>query len=559
MVSISRLILPVSLIVAFRAVNCLATGEDETVNTRICLQKALDAAKRIDDRQLREEVLWTVGLTQVAARDLQAARRTIEESKEAETIASVLAAIGLAQAKANDAAAGATLAEARAGVGRVSHPRSRELLLHAILEVYATAREDAEAIKIARSFHDRIDEAYGLLAIAKVQIAQRRREQARATVAMAAGANSRSLDVFDLSVWDQILDLYLELGQVAEAAKLAHALPKGHYERCNALCSLGRYQAKTGGPAAETFAEAFQAASDITNDDPCRKVHMAAVVQALVDAGDLAGAMKRARLLPDSGSEAIVLGAIAGSKAKSGDQAAARTLLHEALGIAHREKDGYERVDALASLAVRQAAIGDRASAGVTLAKAWEAAGKIESDGLGYGLAVARVAEAQLEMGDRRSAEKTLLKAAQRARAVSAAEYRANAASTIAKSQIAAGFHVAAQATSRDVLLPSLPLDTLPDNGYQEASILLAKAGDFASGYVAAQKIREPGPQSWAVRTVAFYQAIVERTGEPPAVARQENPLLKSAVYLGTALGLLNRQGIEVRSHYGVLFINEMY
>jgi hypothetical protein len=556
MVSNIRLTVLISLIVALGAVNCVTTAGDETVDVQECLRKALDAATSIDNRQLQEETLRDIGLAQVCAGDLAAGRRTIQGSKDAETAASVLAAIGLAQAKAKDAAARATLAEARRFAERVSHPRARELLLHAILTAHAAAGQDAEAAQIAQSFPDRLDQAYGFLAIAQAQIAQGRREQARATVAKAAGANRRTLDVFDMSAWEQILPMYLQLGQVAEAAKLANAISKGSYWRCNALCALARHEAKAGRASAETFAEAFQAARDIEDREPCRKIHLAAVVQDVIDVGDLEGAMKWAQLVPDSDSKAILLGAIAGSKAKAGDRTAARTILQQALHIAEHEKDGCQRVDALASLAVRQAAMGDRAAADATLAKALEA-GKIESAGFDYAQAVTRVAEAQVKMGDRTSAEKTLLEASRHARAVSVAKDRADEAREIAAGQIAAGLPVAAQATLRDVLLPALPLDKSPRDGYQEAALLLAKAGDFAAGYAVARKIREPGPQSWAVRTVAFHQALAQGAGGAMAAAKDSNPRLQSAAYLGAALGLLNRRGIEVRSHYGVLLIDE--
>ncbi len=553
----TRLVVLVSLIFAIGAVNRLATAGDEGATVQECLHKALDAATMIEDRQLREETLRDIGLaTGFCGRSCRC-DRTIQVNKDAETAASVLAAIGLAQAKAKDAAATATLAEARRFAERVGHPKTRELLLHAILAAHAAAGQDAAAAQIAQSFPDRLDQAFGFLAIAQAQIAQGRREQARAAVAKAADANRRTLDVFDMSAWEQILPMYLQLGQVAEAAKLARAIPKGTYWRCNALRTVARHEAKAGGASAETFAEAFQAARDIEDPEPCRKIQMAAVVQDVIEVGDLEGAMKWAQLLPDGDSKAVVLGAIAGSKAKSGDRTAARTILQQALHIAQHEKDGCRRLDALASLAVQQSAMGDRAAADATLAEALETTGKLENAGFDYAQAVTRLAEAQVQIGDRTSAEKTLSEASRHARAVSVAKDRAEEAREIAAGQIAAGLPAAAQATLRNVLLPVLPLDKSPQDSCQEAALLLAKAGDFTAGYAVARKIIEPGPQSWAVRTVAFYQALAQGAGEALAAAKDGNPRLRSAACLGAALGLLNRRGIEVRSHYGVLLIDQ--
>jgi hypothetical protein len=228
-----------------------------------------------------------------------------------------------------------------------------------------------------------------------------------------------------------------------------------------------------------------------------------------------------------------------------------------AVRIANDENNEYLRADLLASLAIDQAAIVERSECDATFAKALEAAAKIEDDAVDYGLAVASIAESQNQIGDRRAAEKTLAGAALHALAVVDADSRADEARLIAEAQIAVGLPLAAQKTVREVLLPTPPPHDPPGDRYEEAVLLLSKAGDFASGYAVAKKIREPEARSWAVRTVAYYQASAKGAGETTAAARNVNPLLQSAIYLGAALGLLNRRGIEVRSHYGLLLIQE--
>jgi hypothetical protein len=127
----------------------------------------------------------------------------------------------------------------------------------------------------------------------------------------------------------------------------------------------------------------------------------------------------------------------------------------------------------------------------------------------------------------------------------------------IVQGQIAAGFTDAARMTLDRHFLPLLPLEEQDSYVLEKIVLLLAQAEDYANGYAISQKL-EGDYRISGLLTVAACQAMAKGPDAPMAFAEKErDPPVRSAVYLGTALGLLKAKGIEVRNHYGLTLIEE--
>jgi tetratricopeptide (TPR) repeat protein len=573
------------------SVGLLSAGEPEQATLRECLRASLEAAREIDQRPRREEVLRDIGLTQAYSGDLAGARGVVDEIKNAEWAASILAAIGLAQARQGDrVGAKATLTEA---MERTKHVSDNRLLMYAILDAYLAAEEFTEATETVSKSADPLDRAHAQIYIIEAYLAAGRREEAETLLRELTAGFRRTWDFFDMPAWERIWQLQLELGDVAGALKLARAIPKHDWHACRALSDVAMHQAKSGdtAAAAATFAEAFEAVRWIgrTEEAPPdesaeiaemfatvaaghREVQMAAVVTAQARAGDVAGAVKNLDRIPDCEPKLQASLAVAEARAKAGDQAGAHASLEQAIAMLQRMPHGYDPAW-LASVAACQGKLGQMTVARVTLAKALNAAREIEYPCWWRAYSFAGVAKAQAEIGDRAAAEKTLAEAqkalaeaVRRTRAVSgaelrAAEFAAKEAEDLAEAQIEAGFHDAAQATLREILLPAIPkLDDGDDAAIllEHAPLLLAKAGDFATAYETARKPEEPSDRAAAMRSVAAYHTLTRGPGEPLAVAAKETgPHLRSVLCLGAALGLLKNSGVDVRNHYGLSLIDD--
>ena len=554
------------------SVGLLSAGEPQQATVRECLKAALEAAREIDQSPRREEVLWHIGLTHAYSGDLAGARRVVEQIKNAEWTASILAAIGLAQARQGDrVGAKATLAEA---MERSKHVSDSRLLMYAILDAYLAAEEFTEATETVSKFADPLDRVHAQIYIIEAYLAAGRRKEAGTALGELTAGFRRTWDFFDMPAWERIWQLHLELGDVAGALKLARTIPERDWNASRALCDVARHQAKSGDAtaAAATFAEGFGAARQIEHTEGVPEFNMAYVVAAQARTGDVTGAVKNLDRIPDCEPKLRASLAVAEAQAKAGDQAGAQASLEQAIAMLERMPHGYDPAW-LASVAACQGKLGHKTVARVTLGKALNAAREIEYPCWGRAYSFAGVAKAQAEIGDRAAAEKTLAEAeralaeaVRRTRAVSgaelrAAEFAAKEAEDLAEAQIEAGFHDAAQATLREILLPAIPkLDDADDAAIllEHAPLLLAKAGDFASAYETARKLEDPSYRAAAMRSVAAYHTLARGPGEPVTVAAKEtSPHLRSVLYLGAALGLLKKSGLDVRNHYGLSLIDD--
>lgn len=521
------------------------------------LRLSLGAALGIEKKPSREATLGHIGLAQADAGDIDGARATAGRIGSDEQAALVLAAVGRAHARRGDGAgAKAALAKAIERIPGVKRERTRELLLHTVLDAHLAGGQYADAERIAAAFPDQLNRTHARLAICQSQLDAGRRNEAKATLDAAAADCQRTLDPFQMMTWEEIWKLYLRLDDVATASKLAHAIPKRHFDACRALCDVAEHQAKAGRApeAASLFREAFQAAEQIEDQGQTvvKPLHMARVVKAQAETGELEAARQNLRRLPDCREKAEALADLAAARARAGNLTAANATLEEALALTAKWK-GYDQVLALAAIADRQAKMGDRAGAVARARQALKSVDEMDSTGWDRGAAVAAVAEVLSQLGDRPSADRALRRAADRAKREPTAAYRADEARQIALAQIELGFGRAAQATLREILLPSLPPKGKYNSGHEEA-VLLAKAGDFAGARLQARKAQDSSYQQAAMLAVAAYHAMATGPVEPSAAAEKESdPLLQSALYLGIAVGLLKNCGMEVRDHYGPL------
>jgi tetratricopeptide (TPR) repeat protein len=529
--------------------------EAGAVKAQECLRKAFEAARAIKEPEVQREFLEEIGRDQACAGDLAGARRVVEASEDAKGAAMVLAAIAKAQAKRGDRdAAKATLAEAAQRADQV-RARDRRDPFFWIVDACVAAGELDEALRTASRYLSEFYRCDAKVRVAKAHLAAGRHEEAKALVREVAETYWANVDDFNfLSVREWLWPLYLQVGEVAEALQFARAIPARHYDRCRALCAIGEHQAKAGDAkaAAATFAEAFEAARGIEGGGPVAENHMQWVVRAQVHVGDLGAARKTLQRMPDCYHKAVAFEAVATAQAKAGDRAAARSTVEQAIGMAQRMQDEDSKAPALTLLAQCQAEIGERTAAKDTAAKAFQAACQVDDEGSSRALWFAEVAEVQALIGDRTAVQKTLEEALRRAREVRDSDYRSEEVRQIANAQIATGFPKEARATVRELLLPLIASSGPGRDGCGDAARLLAEAGDFAGGYEMARKVGEGvGCRATAVRTVAACHAMAKGPEEPLALADKENdPVLRSSMYHGIAVGLLKARGVEAPSFW---------
>ncbi|NQT15706.1 MAG: hypothetical protein HQ582_23315 [Planctomycetes bacterium] len=519
---------------------------DQPATVQRHLIRAFKAAQEVEEGDAREYALGAIGLTMAYSGDIGSARAVVRQIKTAREAGSVLAAIGHVQVKQGDrAGAKKTLAEAAGWAKQTEWAQPGAVLLHSIIRAHLAGQQYEEATQLASTFPGEVDRGFARIDIIEAYADAGRLGEARSELRKLTATFSRSLDPVTSGIWKQMCQLHLKMNDVDEALKLAREIPKQHYLASKALREVARHQSESGDgtAAAKTLAEAFQVAGQIEGERGFRELHMGWTVQTQVELGDLAGALGSLEEIPDGVSKAKSMGHVAVAQAKAGDRSTAKATLERAVAMV--EADPWDNT--LALLAVSQASIGESAAARITIGKALEAARKRKSE-----LRFRSVAAAQIEMGDRAAAKETLDEIARLART----GRWANAAETIARAQIDAGFYDAAGVTVREILLPAIPHDD--EYARSNAIVLLAKAGDFTNAYEATRK-RPPMYQVIGIRTVAAYHTLA-RGPEPPAAlaGKETDPLVRSVLHLGIALGLLKKRGVEVRAHDGPPLIDDV-
>jgi tetratricopeptide (TPR) repeat protein len=256
--------------------------------------------------------------------------------------------------------------------------------------------------------------------------------------------------------------------------------------------------------------------------------------------------------MPNCYHKVVAFEAIAAAQTKQGDRVSARSTVEKGIDVAEKMKEADLKAEGLTLLAQCQAEIGETAAAKGTCARAFQSACQVSYEGGLRALWFGDVAKVQAAVGDRIAAEKTLIEALRRAREVRDPEYRSEEFCEIAKAQARSGFPKQAQATVRELLLPLIASSGPSDDRWEDAAKLLAEAGDFAGGYEMAKRVREEGGfRAVLIRRVAALHAMSKGPSEPSALAqREENPVLRSSMYHGVAIGLLKARGIEAPSFW---------
>jgi hypothetical protein len=273
---------------------------------------------------------------------------------------------------------------------------------------------------------------------------------------------------------------------------------------------------------------------------------MGGVVYSQILVSDLDGAWKTLQDMPDCYHKVMAFQRTVSALAKAGNRAAARSAMELALDIAGQMPDARSKAAALTSLARGGADIGDKELAKDTAAKAFQAACQID-----YGVwHLAKVAKVQSLIGDRLATRETLEEALRRADEIVDGPDKSFEICLIAQTQIAAGFPKEAQATVRERLLPLLPLSEPGPDGYEEAATLLASAGDLEGACETAKKVTGGVRfRAFAIRKVTAHQTMAKGPREVLLLADTEgDPVLRSSIYHGIAVGLLKTQGIEAPS-----------
>jgi tetratricopeptide (TPR) repeat protein len=538
-------------------------GQDKQIETvRQCLEKASEATRAVAERPQRNYLLAEIGLAQAASGDVAGPRTIIKQIDEPESAAALLTAIASAQAKKGDfSRASETLREAEQKALELDKNFWQKDLLHGIIDVYARIGRSDDAARVSSLFSDQINWAQAQVDIVEAQLAAGRRPEAKKTLTDVTAKFRRTLDVFDLSVWEDVCSLHLKLGDSDAALAIARAIPAGHLSRCRTLLAVAEHLGKTGKPAAAsaTFAEALQAARQIDNKDWVRESSMSDIVVAQVQAGGLAEAIKSVEQLPDGDSKVSAMTAVAAAQSKAGNQAAARRTLDAAIRVVEQKVRGYQQSLAFTEIALCQAGIHEKEAAAATIAKAWKAACEVDVLGWNRATCLGSAASAWAKIGDRPSAEKAFDEAVRLARSVSHWKIRADEALEIAEAQISVGFKHAAEITLRQVVLPVMPVEDW-DLYYPNTKVvfLLAQAGDYDNAYALSRRFEEYQQRTSQFLTVAAYHTLAKGPQQPMAFAANErDPLLRTAVYLGTALGLLKASGVEVRHYSGLTLIEE--
>ncbi len=544
MTGISRTLLILFLLSGPGAGGLAAPEEKNTGKAVECLHKAFDAVRAVKDHAIRSGLFEGIGQDLACAGDLAGARQAAAEIDDAKAAADILAEIGWAQAKRGEGdAAKATLAEALRRFGEASRD-GRLLLFHAHL----AAGQLADAAEVASRFESQFDRSTAQIDIAEAHLAAGRREEARAMLRRVPTTSTKTSESHDM--WwipEKLWPLYVQMGDVDEALKLADAMPKGECARCWVFRDVAQHYAKAGDKAAPAmFAKAFQAAEEI-EEGSIRECQMANVVLCRVEAGDIDGAIKTLQLIPDCYHKAYAFEAVAAAQAKAGKQAAARATLEQAISMvecALAEQQDL-KAQSLAELAECQFEIEEKAAAANTIAKALQALNQVDNE-YNVQIPAAVIAAAQVRLGDLSAAKQTLEEAARKVSTISDAADRAHEAGRIAAAQIALGFNEAALTTVREIVLPLVPLPNPALDGREEAAMILARAGDLARGYQLAREIREdPYARANGVRKVAAYHVMAKGPDEVLALAVKEtDPVLRSSLYHGIALTLLKSGGI---------------
>ncbi len=528
--------------------------EGQAVTAEDCLRKAFEAARAIQDRSVRRQLLDWIGRDQACAGDLAGARRVVAVIEDDNGAAMLLAAVAEFQVKRGDRdAAKETLAEALKRGDRVD-PQHRRELVNRIVEGYVAASDLDQAIAAASRFPDELDRTYAKIKIAKAHLAAGRHSEAGKFVHEAVAAYWRNSSNWDFQNMAYTLwPLYLKVGEVAEALEFARAIPARNYDRCRALCEIGEHQGKTGDAtaASATLAEAFEAARQIEGGDGVIENHMSWVVYSQMAVGDVGGASKTLQRMPDGHFKALALGDMAIARAKEGNRSAALSTMKEAVEVARRIQDEGLKARTLAPLAQSWSQMGEKAAARETAARAFKAACEVDYEGALRALCFTQVAEAQTQIGDPAGAQKTLDEAVRRAREDCNTEDKFEELRDIAKAQIALGFPKQAGTIVREVLLPLLPLNGAGSDGCVDAARVLAQAGDLAAGCEAAKKIGEGARfRAHAMQIVAAYHTMAQGSAAALTFAEKEsNPVLRCGLYHGIALGLLKARGVEAPSY----------
>jgi hypothetical protein len=252
---------------------------------------------------------------------------------------------------------------------------------------------------------------------------------------------------------------------------------------------------------------------------------------------------------------------VATAQEKAGDKPAARATLSRAVEAIMRIPDEDERfisemdlastkVESLASLAKCQVKIGEKVAARDTVTKALPLLDRL--DLYNVLLPAHAVAEVQISLADPSAAKKTMADAARKIRVISDTADRAWEANLVASAQIDLGLADEALATLREITMPLVPLsnDRYGD-GRDRLAVLLARAGDLAAGYRIARQVKDE--PDYTIRTVAGYHVVAKGADEALALAeKQTDPVLRTRLYHGIAIGLLHRAKVEASTSWTI-------
>jgi RNA polymerase sigma factor (sigma-70 family) len=480
------------------------------------MSEVFDATKNITDAQVKLGVLLRIASVQQSTGDAAGARKTRQEALEV----------------AKSFAAGLPRVEAMLSVARSQmEAKDRSAVFETLKQV-----EMAAAVVEGQS-----DRPTALTRLVNVQAAAGDYEGGLRTMAKGAGFHGYLLSAFGYQLNTENKE------EALKAIKLALAMAKFEGEQAAVQQEIGLPGAVYGLVKVGALDEARATAAKLCKS---QDRGLQAIVSALAEGGDIAGAASTAKSIQQDDIKAEALVNIVGARVKAGDLNGARSTLREVRELAEKLQEAeFERqprgalrqqrfpnpqlTQLQTEIATAQLLLGDTSGA-------LAAAAAIESDE-SKAYALLQIGKNRMKAGKTTEAREMLLAASQVAQRM-VPRSRQGRMSRAAKATTLA-FIARAQAKTGDIkeafrTANTIPVDQAMDNALAGIAPAQAEAGDREGALETVARIRDESSKADALDDLA---QVLTRTGhEKDALAlaaEQTPPAVKARTLLGVALG----------------------
>lgn len=281
----------------------------------------LEIARSLEDGEMRVTTLCAIAQAQLdagqkgqASTTLATATETARDIGDHAKRAQAFGALAITQAKAgNTGEANASLATALQLAHKIKVGYQRDGALRTIVEAQAKVGDIPAALEVAQDIKDNYLHALALHAIARVQVAIGKKDDADHTLGIAFN--------FARDIKDRSTQLWT-------------------------LCDIAIVFAATG-----DIDNALATTRDTEGkENKCRDRVSHAIAVAQAKAGDIPTALQTARSIETTGWRAVAFSDIAAMQAKAGNKVVARKTFTTALETARRVDENWNRVSVLTSI-----------------------------------------------------------------------------------------------------------------------------------------------------------------------------------------------------------------